>query len=141
MPRRTFLSLVGGAAASNACIAEAVPPQNVGDITAGNESTISVGTLTPIPGQPACIGRDKDGIYAMTLICPHQGCNIGTQGSVSANGIDCYCHGSRFSVDGSVVQGPANSALAHFAVSVDSSGNLTVHTGSQVEASVRLVVE
>jgi hypothetical protein len=45
-----------------------------------------------------------------------------------------------FDVDGNVTRGPANEALAHFAVTADASGNLTVHTGQTVAASTRLAV-
>ncbi len=137
LPRRRFLELVGGAAAANACTAGGVPPANVGDVAAGNASALMVGSLQAIPGEPACIGRDEKGVYAMTLICTHQGCDMGQHGSVSPQGAFCGCHGSEFDVDGNVVRGPASSPLAHFAVSTDASGNLTVHTGSEVDASTR----
>jgi Rieske Fe-S protein len=139
--RRTFLKWVGGAAAANACVAGGgVPPENVGDVTGPSSSALSVGSLVAVSGQPACVGRDAVGVYAMTLTCTHQGCDMGRQGSVSARGLDCYCHGSQFDANGNVVRGPANFPLAHFAVSADAAGNLTVHTGSEVDPSVRLVV-
>ncbi len=137
VPRRTFLKLAGAAAAANACTAGGAPPANVGNVAAGNTSALAVGTLEAIPGQPVCIGRDASGVYAMTLICTHQGCDMGQQGSVSPRGLFCGCHGSEFDVDGNVVRGPASSPLAHFAVSADAAGNLTVHTGSEVDPSTR----
>jgi Rieske Fe-S protein len=139
--RRTFLKLVGSAAAANACVAGGgVSPENVGDVAAGSTSALSVGSLVAISGQPACIGRNAMGVYAMTLTCTHQGCDMGRQGSVSPRGLDCSCHGSQFDANGNVVRGPANLPLAHFAVSEDTAGNLTVHTGSEVDPSVRLMV-
>jgi len=137
--RRTFLKLIGGAAAANACTAGGVPPANVGDVTAGNASALAVGSLEAVAGEPVCVGRDAKGVYAMTLICTHQGCDMGRQGTVSPSGLFCGCHGSEFDVDGNVVRGPASSPLAHFAVSADASGNLTVHTGSEVDPSTRTV--
>jgi Rieske Fe-S protein len=110
----------------------------VGDISAGSAAALTEGSLNVISGNPACVGRDAKGIYAMTLVCTHQGCDIGQQGAVSAQGIYCACHGSEFDADGNVVRGPAIAALAHFAVSADSSGNLTVHTGTEVDPGTRL---
>jgi cytochrome b6-f complex iron-sulfur subunit len=132
------LKILGGAAAANACTAGGVPPAQVGNVSAGNASDLSIGALRAIPGEPVCIGRDANGVYAMTLICTHQGCDIGQNGTVSPSGLYCACHGSAFDVNGSVVRGPAPSPLAHFAVSADASGNLTVHTGTEVDPSSRL---
>ncbi len=139
MERRVFLELVGGCVAASACSSSSpASPANVGDVAAGNVSSLSVASLKAIPGAPACVGRDANGVYAMTLTCTHQGCDIGTDGTVSAEGLRCGCHGSAFDVDGNVVNGPATAPLAHLAVTVDASGDLTVHTGTEVDASTRL---
>jgi len=54
---------------------------------------------------------------AFSAVCTHQGCPVQ---SVSEGTINCSCHGSRFSIeDGSVVNGPATSALEGKSVSVD----------------------
>ncbi|HEV8247269.1 MAG TPA: Rieske (2Fe-2S) protein, partial [Polyangiaceae bacterium] len=89
---------------------------------------------------PVCIGRDDLGVYAMTLTCPHAGCNMATQGSVSFDGVFCACHGSRFTRDGDVSQGPAHDSLVHFAVSIDVDGNLTIHGGQEVSRGTRMAV-
>ena len=80
------------------------------------------------------------GVYAMTLTCTHSACNIAVSGSVNANGIHCSCHGSAFDVNGGVTNGPANDPLQHFAVTVDASGELTIHGGQSVDAATRLKV-
>ena len=142
--RRRFLELAAGAGTlpfgAIACSSDSGGPQNVGDISAGTASSLSVGDLKSLGSQPACIGRDASGIYAMTLTCTHQSCNIATQGSVSSTGISCSCHGSRFDVQGNVTNGPATVALAHLSVTQDASGNLTIHTGTVVAETVRLKV-
>lgn len=140
IPRRTFLKLVGCAAATNACSVGGVPAANVGDVAAGNASALAVGALTAVPGDPVCVGRDANGVYAMTLIFTHQGCDIGQHGSVSGAGLYCNCHGSSFDAQGNVVGGPAPSPLAHFAVSADAAGNLTIHTDIEVGPTTRLMV-
>jgi Rieske Fe-S protein len=142
--RRHFLKVVAGAGTiplgAAACSSSGAGPQDVGDIAAGTTADLAVGVLKGIGSQPACIGRDADGIYAMTLTCTHQSCNMASQGSVSSSGIYCSCHGSKFDVQGNVTKGPANTSLSHFSVTADASGNLTIHTGTVVAETVRLKV-
>ena len=139
--RRRFLGMVGGIAATGVCgCSSGSAPSPIGDVPAGNASSLPVGTLKPIDGEPVCIGRDAGGVYAMTLTCTHQGCDIADGGTVSAAGLQCPCHGSQFDANGSVVRGPAASPLVHYAVSADSAGNLTIHGGAEVGASTRLAV-
>jgi Rieske Fe-S protein len=76
----------------------------------------------------------------MTLTCTHQGCDIGGRGQISASGLACGCHGSTFDANGNVTGGPANAPLAHFAVTADASGNLTIHGGQEVDSATRLAV-
>jgi Rieske Fe-S protein len=53
---------------------------------------------------------------AFTAVCTHQGCTVS---SVSGGTINCPCHGSKFSLtNGSVVAGPAPSALAPVGIKV-----------------------
>jgi Rieske Fe-S protein len=53
---------------------------------------------------------------AFTAVCTHQGCTVS---SVSGGTINCPCHGSKFSItNGSVVTGPAASALAPVSIKV-----------------------
>jgi Rieske Fe-S protein len=58
------------------------------------------------PANQTAVYRDLLGeIHAVSARCPHLGC------IVSWNPVetswDCPCHGSRFTVDGEVLQGPA----------------------------------
>lgn len=140
LTRRRFLVVAGHAVAIGACSSAAVSPAAVGDVAAGNVSALPVGSLRAIGTEPVCIGRDSGGVYAMTLTCTHAGCNIGQTGTVSPEGLACDCHGSEFDANGAVVRGPATQPLDHFAVTVDSSGNLTIHGGQTVTATDRLSV-
>jgi cytochrome b6-f complex iron-sulfur subunit len=139
--RRLFLKLVvassaasalGGCGGGGGTSAEAF-----GDASAGNVSDLPVGSIRAVPNAPAFIARDQDGLYAMTSTCTHAGCDLIASGVITAQGIDCRCHGSVFDKDGSVVSGPATNPLEHFAVSVDPSGAITVHGGTQVSQSTR----
>ena len=48
-------------------------------------------------------------------VCTHAGCNVT---KIENGTIDCPCHGSKFSLEGAVVQGPAKDPLEAKAVSV-----------------------
>ena len=130
--RRTFLKVLA-ASPLLACSNNSGAPASFGDVAAGNVSTTSVGMLTIVPNAPAILGRDQQGLYAMTITCTHEGCDCTPTGTT----LFCPCHGSRFSANGEVLQGPANTPLVHFSVSVDANGAITVHGASQVDASVR----
>lgn len=50
--------------------------------------------------------RDEDGtLHAVSLRCTHLGCLV--RFNSAERSWDCPCHGSRFAVDGSVLEGPA----------------------------------
>lgn len=144
--RRVFLKTVVTCAAASAGAACGLQGGNVApggggaDIAAGNASSLSVGSLMVVDGMDVCIGRDAHGVYAMSLVCTHAGCDMSVDGTVSANGVFCSCHGSRFDANGKVLSGPARKALPHFKVSADAAGVLTIHSGTEVDAATRLVV-
>jgi glycine/D-amino acid oxidase-like deaminating enzyme/nitrite reductase/ring-hydroxylating ferredoxin subunit len=55
--------------------------------------------------------RDTDGgLHAVALRCTHLGCLL--RFNAAETSWDCPCHGSRFDVDGNVLEGPATQALA-----------------------------
>jgi Rieske Fe-S protein len=139
--RRRFLTLIAGAAATAACSGGGdTGPASFGDVSAGNISNILVGSLRIVGGDPVVIGRDSGGLYAMTITCTHQGCDVEPVGSGSSARLDCPCHGSEFDRNGGVIRGPAKAPLAHFSVTVDGSGNVTIHGGVQVDANARTPV-
>jgi glycine/D-amino acid oxidase-like deaminating enzyme/nitrite reductase/ring-hydroxylating ferredoxin subunit len=50
------------------------------------------------------------GLHTVSAVCPHLGCLV--KWNASETTWDCPCHGSRFDVDGKVLNGPANCPLA-----------------------------
>ena len=136
MHRRQFIRTLVVIGAST-CIACGPP---FGKVSAGNASALAVGDVKVVPGASAAIARDAQGVYAMTLVCTHEGCDISQQGSVTSSAITCDCHGSRFDTNGNVVVGPAQSPLQHYEVTADASGNLTIDGNIPVSASTRLAV-
>jgi Rieske Fe-S protein len=77
------------------------------------------------PGQGAVVDLDGDlcGVYrdgsgvlsAVSATCSHQGCIVGFNNAERT--WDCPCHGSRYTVDGSVLEGPAARELERRTVS------------------------
>jgi glycine/D-amino acid oxidase-like deaminating enzyme/nitrite reductase/ring-hydroxylating ferredoxin subunit len=54
--------------------------------------------------------RDDQGrLHTMSAVCPHLGCLVNWNGTEKT--WDCPCHGSRFSAEGKVLNGPANTDL------------------------------
>lgn len=54
--------------------------------------------------------------FSVTSRCTHQGCAVGIFNGTSLN---CPCHGSRFSPQGAVLQGPAASPLQSYSTTFD----------------------
>jgi glycine/D-amino acid oxidase-like deaminating enzyme/nitrite reductase/ring-hydroxylating ferredoxin subunit len=58
----------------------------------------------------ACYRDDQGRLHAVSAICTHFGCQVAF--NPSERTWDCPCHGSRFGVDGAVLDGPATKRLA-----------------------------
>jgi glycine/D-amino acid oxidase-like deaminating enzyme len=54
--------------------------------------------------------KHTDKVHNLSKVCPHLGCIVAWNSTEET--WDCPCHGSRFSADGRVYQGPANSNLS-----------------------------
>lgn len=77
--------------------------------------------------------RDELGFFAMSLICTHQGCLVAQNGEAFV----CPCHGSNFTLDGKVLNGPAARDLPFYQLSVID-GELFVDFGALVGPEWRL---
>ena len=141
--RRQLLRLAGTATgamffakALPACQNPTVAPPT-GPVGAGNVSSLKVGTLQVLSSN-VVIGRDSQGVYAMSAVCPHAGCLVeDSSGSLSA-GLSCPCHGSTFDGNGGLTRGPARSSLQHYQVTIAADGSITVDGGTTVAADVRV---
>ena len=81
---------------------------------------------------------DSEGIYSISSKCTHLGCNVGWKQDQET--FECPCHGSIFSKDGKVKEGPAPRGLEWYAIGLGADGNLVVNTKNRVDSSFRLKV-
>ena len=68
------------------------------------------GAVFDIEGEKVAVHRDDQGqLHARSATCTHLGCIVAWNDAERS--WDCPCHGSRFDVDGEVLQGPAATPL------------------------------
>jgi Rieske Fe-S protein len=97
---------------------------------AAGAANLGPATAIPVKGgsvfdkDKVVITQPSAGVYkAFSAVCTHEQCTVG---DVDGGTINCYCHGSKFSItDGSVVNGPADKPLATKTVTL-TGGTLTV---------------
>ncbi len=106
-----------------------------GSVSAGAASSYTVGgTPKYLSGSTELfVLRDAGGLMAVSAICTHSGCTLKVQSSEYY----CNCHGATFQYDGSMPTSPAHSALKHYAMCVDASGNVTVDPKTTVPSTNR----
>jgi len=81
-----------------------------GDIKSDSELKRGEGAIMREGIGKIAVHRDHAGnLHKLSAICPHLGCVVAWNSSEET--WDCPCHGSRFSAEGRVYQGPANSDL------------------------------
>ncbi|MBV8517714.1 MAG: FAD-dependent oxidoreductase [Acidobacteria bacterium] len=91
-------------------VADRLTPHDVegketADVRAGEAKILSVN------GKKVAAYRDPSGaLHAVSPVCTHMKCDVAW--NVAERTWDCPCHGSRFTPDGDVLNGPAREALA-----------------------------
>jgi glycine/D-amino acid oxidase-like deaminating enzyme/nitrite reductase/ring-hydroxylating ferredoxin subunit len=81
-----------------------------GDIKSESELKPCEGAIMRDGISKVAVHRDRSGkVHKMTAVCPHLGCVVAWNSTEET--WDCPCHGSRFSAEGRVYQGPANTDL------------------------------
>ena len=70
-------------------------------------------------GTPAVLFRTKNGIFAYSAVCTHQGCTV--QFNSASSKLQCGCHGAVFDPfnEAKVVTGPTNTALPKIKVATE----------------------
>ncbi|MBU9719951.1 MULTISPECIES: FAD-dependent oxidoreductase [Bacillaceae] len=79
--------------------------KDLDDIKPGEAAVVRIG------GNRAGAYRDEDGeLHLVDTTCTHMGCEV--EWNNGERSWDCPCHGSRFTVDGDVMEGPAKKGLS-----------------------------
>lgn len=80
------------------------------------------GGIVDIDGVSAAAYRDADGrLHVVSPSCAHMGCTLSW--NTAERTWDCPCHGSRFNVDGNVIQGPSVRDLERPEIPSDTTGD------------------
>jgi glycine/D-amino acid oxidase-like deaminating enzyme/nitrite reductase/ring-hydroxylating ferredoxin subunit len=75
-----------------------------------DEIEAGTGAVIRVHGEQRAVHRDEAGaLHALSARCTHLGCIVHFNDAERA--WECPCHGSRFDIEGSVIQGPANKPL------------------------------
>lgn len=81
-----------------------------GAIESAEELQRNEGAVLNTSGKRVALYKDEHGdVHAFSAVCPHLGCSV--RWNSFEKTFDCPCHGSRFTVSGKVINGPANSDL------------------------------
>jgi nitrite reductase/ring-hydroxylating ferredoxin subunit len=102
--------------------------------TVGDPSDFPPGSATFLPERRLFVFSAADGLFCISSICTHLGCNVRHVGA----GFECPCHGSRYDEDGRVISGPAPKALAWYALTLSPRNELIVDLDRPVGPEFRL---
>ncbi len=131
--RREFVVIAAGAACAVCGGAEALlaAPQ-------AGAAKVDVGALADYPADgvsdkflkpPAklLVVRGGGRLYAMNATCTHKSCVV----KLKDGAIKCPCHGSQFSEQGTVTDGPAKASLFRYKIAQNEKGRLIVDKSKQ----------
>jgi Rieske Fe-S protein len=88
----------------------------IADIEEADQLAGDEGAILSKGFRKIAVYRDATGtLHSFTAVCPHLGCVLQWNGDEKT--FDCPCHGSRFSKEGVVINGPAVSNLERIKIS------------------------
>jgi Rieske Fe-S protein len=106
--------------------------ENGGSSTVGEERVVNAGPVgdyaadwvySQFRDEGFFVVRNGEKLFALSAICTHRKCKLIAE---SDRSFYCKCHGSTFSPDGRVTEGPARRDLPVLPASVDEHGQLLV---------------
>ncbi|OLF13552.1 FAD-dependent oxidoreductase [Actinophytocola xanthii] len=107
-PNRVSLRSVPSFVSANATVAKHLAGDHARALRSADASTLEPGSARVARRGAAMVAsyRDETGeLHEVSARCTHLGCLVAFNNAERS--WDCPCHGSRFGVDGSVLQGPA----------------------------------
>jgi glycine/D-amino acid oxidase-like deaminating enzyme/nitrite reductase/ring-hydroxylating ferredoxin subunit len=82
-----------------------------GEVASLDEVPAGAGRIVRLDGKRVAAFRSSDGeLKACSAVCPHMGCIVHFNDAEQS--WDCPCHGSRFTAEGKLMAGPAESPLS-----------------------------
>ncbi len=140
LTRRAFCQAVGVSACAVASIGAAavtvefLRPRALFEpattFTVGPPDSIEIGAVLDFTEHRAFVMRLADGFRALSSVCTHLGCI--TRYQPDQHRIACPCHGSRFSLEGEVLAGPAPRPLRWLEMFLSDKGLVMVDTAVEV---------
>lgn len=140
VPRKTVLEGAGvgiaalavAACSSGSDSSSSESGSSPAESTGGEESSASAEALAPtadvpvgsgvIVGEVVVTQPEAGDFKGFSAVCTHTGCLLN---EIADGTINCPCHGSKFSLDGEVVNGPATKPLEPIAVRVQGDSIVT----------------
>lgn len=110
--RRLTRKSVTNLVTDNLSVAEHFVLDRAKALLAGDPETLAPGDagVFTVSGKLAAVRRDEHGtLHALSGRCTHLGCAVAFNDAEKS--WDCPCHGSRFDIDGTPIQGPATRPL------------------------------
>ena len=104
----------------------------------GNIDDFPPDSVTFLEEKRLFLFRRPEGIYAVSSICTHLGCNVKWNGG--REGFDCPCHGSTYDQNGKNISGPAPKPLKWYEMALTSDGKVQINTQRLVDKNFRLRV-
>lgn len=117
--RRGFLKVSAGAAAAvslSPIVGSGCASVPGSAFPAGTASSFPQGQSTKIEDVDVFIFHTEEGYAAISAECTHMSCAVE---KTEGGNFECPCHGSVFGARGEVLDGPAESPLTWFAVTIE----------------------
>ena len=131
----TALTSIGVLAGSFRLIKANVRYEEPSKFKIGKIEHFPEGTFKNLADKKVIIFSDSDGLFAISSVCTHLGCIV----SPTDWGFQCPCHGSKYTLDGKVIAGPAPRPLEWHEIGQQEDGTLVVDTAKSVPIGTKYI--
>lgn len=109
--RKTIAASTKNFVIQNADVAGQIIEGKLSPIEKDIELTPGDATIVEVDGDKTGVFRDEEGkLHIVNTTCTHMGCEL--KWNKAERSWDCPCHGSRFTYQGNIIQGPAVKSLS-----------------------------